>query len=67
MDFREGGGEAEREGEERGREREKKRETINMKEKHLSERIKPTTFWCMGQCSNQLSHLARVRIFSMRL
>ena len=22
--------------------------------------IEPTTLWCMGQCSNQLSHLAKV-------
>ena len=26
----------------------------------LNLKIKPTTFWCMGQCSNQLCHPARV-------
>ena len=25
--------------------------------------IEPATFWCMGQCSNQPTHLARAKIF----
>ena len=52
---REVGRESERE-RERGREREK---PISCLPNVPPPRIKPTTFWCTGRCSNQLSHPAR--------
>ena len=39
------------------RERERERETSIGCLPHVPQpRIEPTTFWCTGQCSNQLSH-----------
>ena len=69
IDFRERGGEGERETD------------IDVREKHqlslilapigdrtlnlgMCPEIKPTTFWCTGQCSNHLNQLAKAMLTS---